>query len=877
MIKRLMYKLKTKTGMLYAILLLSSVVIGLSYGVFIFVSNSYKATDLLTGNLMYGIEITSTGGEETINATKVTLASGKTSTILLKITSLNNIISKYGVDYKITSGTGEVFYASSTGWLPTGKISKNGEGIYEKTVKLVIKATTDIEVEFSVSGGYTHNTNVDVLTGFTRVANVYDNTLSYTTGKSLSDIISENTDNNIYGGDAINNYIQYPTNSDVTKNIWRIVGNYTSVGGIKILSNVTTNSTVSNIQTNLSTFFNTLEKTSDYVLNTNKFNCTSYNNCEQSSYENIALLSINEYDLNSYMKINQNWYAINNTSVKDISNELISDTNSETNSNLRPVIYLQSDVNVIGSGTASNPYKLTDKGDVIFASATLNGTAIDYFPNSNSPYLFNTVTCTNGTTGRWNDKKGMLELDTINIPTTCNVDFKDGYTVNLTTVNGTSSPSSIMVGKNGKATFTVSASDGYATEAYEYSCTGGATLNLELNKVNVSNVTESQACTLTLKGPLPTFSIQLLADNPTVSERATFGGLFSSDTTGTLFKTTKTENGSAIYYYAGNTTNNWVKFGKYSTNGPVIGFYSDSNRSLAKIYNTIEECTSATSYNIDCGYIWNSGDDIYWRIIRTNEDGSVRLLYAGTNPDSTKGYIGVAKFNESATGTKSIGYMYGTSNFRGSENSSVIKTYIDTWYENNLLNAYDKYISKTAIYCNDRSSKRITGTAVVDYGATTRIVPTYDTTSSPTYKCAGTLDDKFSVSTSSGGNGNLTYPATLMTADEISFAGGSKNEAANKNTYFYTNNASSSVTAQITWWTISPSHYGGNTNDYYMHTILGSAETYQGKISQSLYTKDLAVRPVISLKSCVKYSSGNGTATSPYVVSVDDTCASAEN
>ena len=221
--------------------------------------------------------------------------------------------------------------------------------------------------------------------------------------------------------------------------------------------------------------------------------------------------------------------------------------------------------------------------------------------------------------------------------------------------------------------------------------------------------------------------------------------------------------------------------------------------------------------------------------------------------------------------------MYGTSNFRGSENSSVIKTYIDTWYENNLLNAYDKYISKTAIYCNDRSSKRVTGTAVVDYGAITRIVPTYDTTSSPTYKCAGTTDDKFSVSTSSGGNGNLTYPATLMTADEISFAGGSRNSVANKNTYFYTNNASSSVTAQITWWTISPSNYGGNTNDYYMITILGSAETYQGQISRSLYTKDLAVRPVISLKSCVKYSSGNGTATSPYVVSVDDTCSSAEN
>mgnify|MGYP004599547781 FL=1 len=861
MIKRLVYKLKTKTGMLYAILLLSSVVIGLSYGAFIFVSNSYKATDLLTGNLMYGIEITSTGGEETINATKVTLASGKTSTILLKITSLNNIISKYGVDYKITSGTGEVFYASSTGWLPTGKISKNGEGIYEKTVKLVIKATTDIEVEFSVSGGYTHNTDVDVLTGFTRVANVYDNTLSYTTGKSLSDIISENTDNNIYGGDAINNYIQYPTNSDVTKNIWRIIGNYTSVGGIKILSNVTTNSTVSNIQTNLSTFFNTLEKTSDYVLNTNKFNCTSYNNCEQSSYENIALLSINEYDLNSYMKIDQNWYAINNTSVKDISNELINDTNSETNSNLRPVIYLQSDVNVIGSGTASNPYKLTDKGDVIFASATLNGTAIDYFPNSNSPYLVNTVTCTNGTTGRWNDKKGMLELDTINIPTTCNVDFKDGYTVNLTTVNGTSSPSSIMVGKNGKATFSVTESDDYELDGAIGSCDGGATLTINNSSVQITNATQSQTCTLTLRavGPFKKGSLasKILKDNPVINTRTDFSSTVTTVTTGTIYKQSSgtgddqyTESvdsdqiGEDVYYYAGNTTNNWVLFG---------GFY--------------------------------------WRIIRINEDQGVRLLYSGTSPDTTAGYIELGMYNDNQAHTQDVGYMYGntlTSDRSSQPNNSIVKGKLDTWYQNNLLANYDKYISKTAIYCNDRSvgvSESSKYDDVYDYkfSAYKRIVEN----KTPSYRCGGipvvagsyglsytySKYDKFSVSTASGGNGYLTYPIGLMIADEIVFAGG--NTSSNTSAWYILNSNGNSITGTNPWWTMSPEKamptYGSSFVGVYVTTSGGSIT------SKDVETTTSGIRPVISLKSCVKYSSGNGTATSPYVVSVDDTCSSAEN
>ena len=71
MLNKLMRKLKTKTGMMYGIMLLTSLVLGLSYGTFIFVTDGYKATEMLVSNLMYGIEITSTGGTETINNTNV--------------------------------------------------------------------------------------------------------------------------------------------------------------------------------------------------------------------------------------------------------------------------------------------------------------------------------------------------------------------------------------------------------------------------------------------------------------------------------------------------------------------------------------------------------------------------------------------------------------------------------------------------------------------------------------------------------------------------------------------------------------------------------------------------------------------------------------
>lgn len=47
------------------------------------------------------------------------------------------------------------------------------------------------------------------------------------------------------------------------------------------------------------------------------------------------------------------------------------------------------------------------------------------------------------------------------------------------------------------------------------------------------------------------------------------------------------------------------------------------------------------------------------RIIRTNKDGSVRLLYARTSHDTTEGYIGTSAFNSTRNKSRYVGYMYG--------------------------------------------------------------------------------------------------------------------------------------------------------------------------------------------------------------------------
>ena len=805
-----MFKRIKRTSLVLGIAL--TVILGMSYGTFIFTTNSYRSTEMLVSNLTYGIEITSTGGSETINGTSVSLTSGKTSTVLLKITSLNKIISKYGVDYKMSSGTGSVKYASNTGWLPTGKINENNVGTYEKVIKVVISATTDVTVDFTVTGGYSNNDLTEVKEGYTRLTEVYDGIVDYK--EDLKTIISKETTNNIYGGEAINNYLQYPTNTDTTKNIWRVLGYYNSVDGIKIVSNQTSTTTQGNISSSLTSFYNTLEKQEDYVLETNKFNCTN-TTCTTSNYSNIGLLSTSEYNMlggvNSYLASSESYFGLDNTTIKNITSSGITDTTTSTTSGLRPAIYLQNDVKVTGSGTSSDPYRLSDKGDVIFASATLNGTALETFPKESDPYIPKTVTCTNGSVGHWNTEKQKIELTTVNLPTSCVVDFTEGYTVTLNATNGTvTAPTSKVIGRTGTATFTVTSNDGYKSELESHTCGG----TLSGNTYTISNITSGKSCSITFKST-PTLYAKLLADKTTrPGARTDFSTVLTNDNTKTLY--TSTENGTTVYYFAGNATDNWVKFGKNASN-----------------------------------------QDLYWRIIRTNSDGSVRLLYHGTSTTATDAYIGTSAFNSSYDNIAYVSYMYGSlgsvENARANTNNSTIKTAIDNWYATNLNTNYGKYISTTAVYCNDRTYT-ISGSNTL-FGAYTRL----RTNKTPTYDCTDT-NDKFTVDTSTG-NGKLKYPIALMTADEVSFAGGLW--VTNAPTWYYYNSANGSSTGTNWWWSLSPYNLNGSG---YAAVFGVNGSSYPGRLNGSDVNLTNGVRPAISLKSCVKTSGGDGSASAPYTI-----------
>ncbi len=393
---------------------------------------------------------------------------------------------------------------------------------------------------------------------------------------------------------------------------------------------------------------------------------------------------------------------------------------------------------------------------------------------------------------------------------TIEIDFKEG----------TIDKNIKQVQKGNNVEFTLTPSDTSVTlDKLNITCLSGTVPTVSGNTLTISNVQKNEFCQVYKKED-PTLLSQILNDKTTrPGARTDFSKILTDNNTNTLY--TSTEDSKTVYYFAGNATDNWVKFGKNASN-----------------------------------------QDLYWRIIRTNADGSVRLLYHSTSTAATNAYIGTSAFNTTYNNSMYVSYMYGTSGAQASnrtnENSSTIKTAIDNWYVSNLeAKGYTKYLSTTAVYCNDREvgsgTYSATGSAFY-YAAYARL----DTNKTPTYDCTN-INDKFTVDSSTG-NGKLTYPIALMTADEISFAGGKY--VTNAPTWYYYNSANDSSTGSNWWWLLSPNGWFGS--NAYVFGVNGSS--LPGCLGNNYVNNARGVRPVISLKSCIKYSTGDGSANAPYTI-----------
>ena len=455
--------------------------------------------------------------------------------------------------------------------------------------------------------------------------------------------------------------------------------------------------------------------------------------------------------------------------------------------------------------------------------------------------------------------------------------------------------------------------------AYSVSIPVGVTQSytIEFKYTNDESVDQSEDMNKKLSGILfitegteqLTLLSQILNDNPTRSERTDFSTPFKTNTVNTLYKAK--EDNTDVYYFAGvdgykahceveGIADNLYKFTDgYNINLEGIETVDEDTCKTKSLCNlTVIEMVLFDVTQAQCQELaenqmgWYdesmysedltnrtwvtelnkpinnwvkfgknaSNQDLYWRIIRTNSDGGVRLLYHGTSTTATDAYIDESEFNSSYNDIAYVSYMYGNlgsvSNARANTTNSTIKTTIDNWYTSNLeAKGYTKYISTTAVYCNDRTYT-VSGSSTF-FGAYTRLI----SNKTPTYDCA-TTEDKFTVDTSTG-NGKLKYPIALMTADEVSFAGGL--DGNNAPIWYYSNSLLESSTGNTYWWLLSPGYWSG----CYALVFGVYGSSLPGHLSYNYVT--YGVRPAVSLKSCIKYSTGNGSASDPYTIKETET------
>ena len=207
--------------------------------------------------------------------------------------------------------------------------------------------------------------------------------------------------------------------------------------------------------------------------------------------------------------------------------------------------------------------------------------------------------------------------------------------------------------------------------------------------------------------------------------------------------------------------------------------------------------------------------DKVWRIVRINEDGTMRLI-------TQDNVISSQKFN-SAYNT--YDKMYYT--------NSEIKTAVENWYKTNISDkGFDEKVVNGNYFCEQ--AKVVYNT---NYTAGSATVATKDNYT-PSFDCT----------TDGNGKGVVSGKVGLITIDEVLFAGGVIGSSSN----FYLKNGSA-------YCMMSPAGFY-TYNDYARAWGVVSA----GRIGDFHVASNYGVRPVINL-SADTLVTGSGTSSDPYV------------
>ena len=269
----------------------------------------------------------------------------------------------------------------------------------------------------------------------------------------------------------------------------------------------------------------------------------------------------------------------------------------------------------------------------------------------------------------------------------------------------------------------------------------------------------------------------------------------------------------------------------------------------------------------DYNYVKFAG--FYWRILRVNGNGSLKLIYHGTSASSSGTAQAIstkAEFNHSDNASslyaRAAGYMFNsseTSTTISNDTNSTVKAAVDSWYQSNMT-SYTSYLDKSRIFCNDRScgSGTCTGKSSGSFSAKIRLA-----NGNPSLACANSVDR---FGTSGYGNGKLTYPVGLITADEAVLAGykwnGTSLTLTSNN---YLGKAFNLLGTNECYWTMTP---GDNyqSSSLYGATVANICDT--GYLGPAVTSVSNFVVPVVNVsQSYAIKMTGAGTSSNPFVIS----------
>ena len=255
---------------------------------------------------------------------------------------------------------------------------------------------------------------------------------------------------------------------------------------------------------------------------------------------------------------------------------------------------------------------------------------------------------------------------------------------------------------------------------------------------------------------------------------------------------------------------------------PTLTTSSNNTNDESGLYASTDTNTGEPTYyfrgNVTNNYVSFAGQT--WRIVRINEDGTIRIIMQdGINNNTTY------KFNSDYS---SYTHMYYT--------NSQAKTQLENWYQTNIgskSNLADK-VATGNYYCEQAKTKYADS-----YTSGSATMTTYNKYI-PDFKC----------SSDGNGKGLVNANVGLLNYDEVVYAGGYRGQS-NSNYYLYN--------SSISWWTMSPAGIlRGISYVWYVNTM--------GRVNDGLATSSYIICPVLNLNTNTQISDGDGTKDSPFVV-----------